>query len=407
MERPYIPREHYLKLIRGVRDLPLIKVITGIRRCGKSTLMEMFIDELRSSGIPDERIIHINLDDADNEVSDHHDLLELVRSRVPQVEGSYLFFDEVQNVDGWEKAVNSFYIHDADVYITGSNSNMLSSEPATHLSGRTLEITVFPLSFSEYTEFRPGIDTDTLLDDYIRYGGFPAVALAMDRMPYLTMDILDGIHNTIFNRDITGRHNIRNHTALSHVSGMLMGNLGDRTSVRDVARNLTDRGIRTQPQTVDEYIRYLEEAMLFSRSKRMDLKTKEYLRTTDKFYITDLGIRNSQTPFHIDDMDGILENIVYNELRYRFRDVAVCDQGRYEVDFVADPVGSPSYYQVSMSILDPETREREIRPLRMIGDNHPKTVITLDGSPVDDIDGIRIVRLRDWLLEGRDTNGPL
>ncbi len=170
---------------------------------------------------------------------------------------------------------------------------------------------------------------------------------------------------------------------------------------------MTSRGIKTQPQTVDEYIRHLEEAMLFSRSKRMDLKTKEYLRTTDKFFITDLGIRNSQIPFHIDDMDGILENIVYNELRYRFRDVAVCDQGRYKVDFVADPVGSPSYYQASMSILDPDTREREIRPLRMIDDNHPKTVITLDGSPVDDIDGIRIVRLRDWLLERRVTNGPL
>ncbi len=233
LERPYIPREHYLELIRGARDLPLIKVITGIRRCGKSTLMEMFIDELRSSGIPDERIFHINLYDADNDVSDHRDLLELVRSEVPQVEGSYLFFDEVQNVDGWEKAIDSFHIHGADVYITDSNSNMLSSEPATHLSGRTLKITVFPPSFSEYTEFRPGIDTDTLLDDYIRYGGFPAVALAMDRMPRQVMDILDGIYNTVFNKDVTRRHRIRNPSVIPHVAGSLMRNLGNRTSVRN------------------------------------------------------------------------------------------------------------------------------------------------------------------------------
>ncbi len=274
---------------------------------------------------------------------------------------------------------------------------MLSTELSTKLSGRCLEIRIQPLMFSEYVDFRDSDDLDGLLEDYIRYGGFPAVALMMDVMPDQVRDVLDGIYNTVFNKDVTGRHEIRGNANISHLSTFLMKNIGDRTSVRGVASHMTSKGIRTQPQTVDQYIGFLEEALLFSRARRIDPKTKEYLRTTDKFYVADLGIRNSQVTFHPEDLDGIVENIVHNELVHRYGDVAVCDADPYEVDFIADPMGAPSYYQVSLSVADPATLERELRPLRGIGDNYPKTVITYERFPVNDIDGVRIVPLLRWL----------
>ena len=183
-----------------------------------------------------------------------------------------------------------------------------------------------------------------------------------------------------------------------------MKNIGDRTSVRNTAGYMTSMGVKTQASTVEDYIGYLEEAMLFTRARRLDHKTKEYLRTSDKFYISDLGIRNSQVPFHINDIDGVLENIVFNELVHRHGTVAVYGVDQYEVDFIADPMGAPSYYQVSMNISDVATMEREVRPLKAIDDNHPKTIITYDRFIMDDIDGIKIVQLKDWLMEGHDRS---
>ena len=393
-----IPREHYMSKIRQSRGTPFIKILTGIRRCGKSSLMEMFIDELRESGVPDDRIFYSNLDDEGCGIETFRDLIDSVSSKISDTKGAYLFFDEIQNVPEWERAVLTFYIRDADVYVTGSNSNMLSTELSTKLSGRCLEIFIQPLVFSEYLNFRNSDDTDKLLEDYIRYGGFPAVSLMMDAMPGQVKDILDGIYNTVFNKDVMSRHEIRGNAMISNLSIYLMKNIGGRTSVRGVSNYLTSKGIRTQPQTVDQYIGFLEEALLFSKAKRLDLKTKEYLRTTDKFYVSDMGIRHSQITFHPKDLDGIVENIVYNELLYRFGDVSVCSVDLYEVDFIADPMGTPSYYQVSLNVTDPATLERELRPLRKIADNYPKTIITYDRFPMNDIDGIRIVSLKDWLL---------
>lgn len=395
----YIPREHYLSRIRESRGSDFIKVLTGIRRCGKSTLMGMFIDELKDSSIPDDRIFFVNLDDASMEMETFRDLIDAVESKVGDVEGSYIFLDEVQNIPEWERAVSTFYTRGADVYITGSNSDMQSSELATKLSGRCLEIRVQPLVFSEYVMFRQSDDHTRLLEDYLRHGGFPAVSLALDRMPAQVDDILDGIYNTVFNKDIAGRHEIRGNAMIDHLCNYLMKNIGDRTSVRGAANYMTSKGMRTQPPTVDQYIGFLEEAFLFSRARRLDSKAKEYLRTADKFYVADLGIRHCRVPFHPDDLDGIMENVVYNELIYRFGDVAVCSVGQYEVDFVANSMGTPSYYQVSISINDPATRERELRPLKAIGDNYPKTVITYERFPMTDIDGIRIISLLDWLSE--------
>lgn len=396
-----IPREHYMSLIRSARDAPFIKILTGIRRCGKSTLMDMFIDELKDSGVAEDRIFHVNLDDEGSGIGSYMDLINAVESRIPDIGGAYLFFDEIQNVPEWERAVSTFYVRKADIYITGSNSDMLSSELSTKLSGRTIEIRIQPLMFSEYTDFRQSDDIDSLLDDYIRYGGFPAVALAMDRMPSQAMDLLDGIYNTVFNKDVTGRHSIRGNAMISHLSVFLMKNIGDRTSVRGAASYMTSKGIKTQPQTVDDYIGFLEDALLFSRAQRLDSKTKDYLRTSDKFYVADLGMRNSQVPFHLNDLDGILENIVFNELRYRYGSVAVYGIDQLEVDFVSDPIRSPKYWQVSLNIGDANTRERELRSLKAIPDNYPKTIITYDRFPMTDIDGIRVVQLKDWLMENR------
>ena len=250
----YIPREHYLSRIRESRGSDFIKVLTGIRRCGKSTLMGMFIDELKDSSIPDDRIFFVNLDDASMEMETFRDLIDAVESKVGDVEGSYIFLDEVQNIPEWERAVSTFYTRGADVYITGSNSDMLSSELATKLSGRCLEIRVQPLVFSEYVMFRQSDDHTRLLEDYLRHGGFPAVSLALDRMPAQVDDILDGIYNTVFNKDIAGRHEIRGNAMIDHLCNYLMKNIGDRTSVRGAANYMTSKGMRTQPPTVDQYI---------------------------------------------------------------------------------------------------------------------------------------------------------
>lgn len=361
--------------------------------------MMMFIDELRDSGVPDDRILFINLDYGDTRVETFHNLIDAAESRLGEIKDSFIFLDEVQNVPEWERAVSTVYTRGADIYIIGSNSNMLSSELATKLSGRCLEIHVQPLVFSEYIMFRESDDHTRLLEDFLRHGGFPAVSLAMDRMPAQVDDILDGIYNTVFNKDVVGRHEIRGNKMIDRLCNYLMKNIGDRISVRGAASYMTGKGMRTQPPTVDQYIGFLEEALLFSRAKRLNSKAKEYLRTTDKFYIANLGIRHCRVPFHQNDLNGIMENVVYNELVYRFGDVAVCSVGQYEVDFIADPLGAPSYYQVSVNITDPATKERELRPLKAISDNYQKTVITYDRFPMTDIDGIRIVSLLDWLTE--------
>lgn len=403
MDETPIPREHYMSKLRTARNQPFVKVLTGIRKCGKSTLMGMIVSELKASGVPDECILSVNLEDELLGIDDWNDLLEYIRIRLPEPKGSYLFLDEVQSVDDWERVVKTYFISGADVYVTGSNSEMLSTEISTRLSGSTLEIRVQPLAFSEYVRFRP--DAEHPLDDYIRRGGFPAVALAMDRMPSQVGDLLEGIYSTVFNKDVLGRHEIRSPSAISNLSVFLMKNIGDRTSVRSVANYLTSKSLKTQPETVQDYLGYLEEALLFGRAKRFDSKSKEYLRTADKFFVADVGIRGVKLPFSMDDLDGIMENIVYNELLYRYGDAAVCAVDGLEVDFVADPSGKPSYYQVSVTILDTDTRGRELRPLREIGDNYPKTIITWDRMPTDDLDGIRVVCLEDWLMESSDAQG--
>ena len=400
---PLIPREHYLEQIRASKDTPFIKVVKGLRRCGKSSLLELFRRELIVSGVDPGRMISINFEYDDPDIpKEHSALTKYVQDRVEMGKGTYLFFDEIQNVDGWEHSVRTFYDLGCDVYITGSNSKMLSSELSTKLSGRSLDIEVAPLVFSEYVLFRKdgGLDKSRLFDDYIRHGGLPAVALSEDyRSAALIPQMISGIYNTVFVKDVVERHDIRNVSALSNLMRFLMRNIGDRTSSRKAANYMTSAGTKISHVTVDEYLGYIDEAYLALRSRRMDHKTQEYLMTSDKFYAQDLGIRNHIAPYRQDNIDGLLENVVYNELVYRYGEVCTCSVGDMEVDFIVDPLGDPEYFQVTMNLSDPKTLEREIRPLRELDNNYPKTIIVYDRYPLDDIDGVRIVNLMDWLLE--------
>lgn len=398
---PRMPREKYLSELRAGRDTEFIKVLTGIRRCGKSTILGMFMDELRASGVEDGNIVYIDFDeDPESLPRDGSELITYVRDRLEPGRGRYLFFDEIQNVEGWEEAVVSFYDRGADVYITGSNSQMLSSEIATRLSGRHLEIHVMPLVFSEYLEFRKdsGKTVDELFSDFMRDGGMPAVALSED-LPSRSLipQILEGMYSTVYRKDIEERHSIRGSSMMSNLIRFMMRNISCRTSPRNIAGNLSSKRQRISAPTVQDYLDYITEAFLMTRSERMDSSTMDYLETSDKFYATDLGVRNIVSPMRDGDVSAMIENIVFNELRFRYGKVVTFDVDGKEIDFVADPMGSRSYYQVCMSIADDATRERELRPLRDVRDNYPKTVITLDRYPVDDIEGIRIVRLIDWL----------
>ncbi len=400
-----IPREHYLSKLRDSKDKPFVKVLTGIRRCGKTTILRSFRDELIESGIPDEDLLALDFDkDSIDLPTDHRSLTDYVQSRMVPGPGKYLFFDEVQNVDGWEVSILSFFNAGADVYVTGSNSQMLSSEISTRLSGRTIEIHVMPLSFSEYCLFRQDVKEDVLLSEYIRYGGLPAVAKLMDTSARsIVPEVIAGVYNGVYLKDVEMRHDIRGSASLSNLLTYVMRNIGDRTSSRKASDYLKSKRIGISHVSIENYLRYLEEAFLIYRSERIDSKTKEYLSTSDKFYASDLGIRSEIAKFRPEDMDGILENLVYCELRFRCHEVAVCAMGDLEVDFVTDPRGTPAYYQVCMSLADPATLEREMRPLKAIKDSYPKTIITYDRYMLDDIDGIRIVSIGDWLMGRRDV----
>lgn len=396
----YVYREKYMSRLIAAKDTPFIKVITGIRRCGKSVLLEMMMNSIITSGTDEENVLYVSFDEDDENLPlDHKEFTRYVESHITPEKGKYLFFDEIQNVTEWEKTINHLYKKGCDIYITGSNSEMLSSDIATRLSGRTVEINVRPLVFSEYIHFRKKNDAQLLFDDFIHRGGMPAIAKLMDSdSASIVPDVIEGTYNTVYVKDIASHNNIRNTAVIQNLLKFVMRNIGDRTSSRNASNYLVSKNQKVSHVTVEEYLKFIESAYVITRSRRIDSKTKDYLRTSDKFYASDLGIRHAIVPFKKNDYDGILENVVFNELIYRFKEVATYDVEGAEIDFVADPSGSPSYYQVSMSIADKETRERELAPLRAVKDNHPKYIITLERFIAKEIDGIKIVQIVDWLL---------
>ncbi|MCL2296190.1 MAG: ATP-binding protein [Methanomassiliicoccaceae archaeon] len=397
-----LERNKYLDTLFRFKDIDLIKIITGIRRCGKSTVMEMFKDRIIESGVPPEKTLHMRFDHPDHLwIEDYETLLKEVKNNIELSKGSYIFFDEIQNVEGWEKAVGAMYALGADIYITGSNARLMSSEFTTHIAGRYVEIKMHPLSFREYVKFgkdRTG-DLKEALDNYKRYGGFPIIALFESDNKADHNMILSGIYDTVFLKDVIERNEIRDIVTIKNISRFLMKNIGNQTSVRSISNYITSKGGRTHPMTADTYIHYLETAYLVCRGKKYDIKAKEYLRTADKFYAADLGIRNNAVGYNEEDRSGVLENLVFLELLTRGKEVVVGQVDGKEIDFIVKEEEFRHYYQVIDNLYDEEVKKREIRSLLSTGDNHPKTIITNELYPAKNIEGIKVVNILDFLLE--------
>lgn len=396
-----IKRELYLKKLLSLKDQPIIKVLTGMRRAGKSTLLDLLEEAFMAAGVPKAQIIHLNFEwMALDEIRDYHQLYALLQERMRGQQTVYLLLDEIQLVEHWERAVNSLFAERrADIYLTGSNAKLLSSEIATLLAGRYALIEVYPLSFREYLTFLPEAEreADAAFQRYLQYGGLPIVP-GMPQDEDLIQTVLSGIYNTVLMKDIVQRNAVRDPDLLERIVRFLTAHVGSAVSTSKISGYLTSQGRKTSPTTIDNYLKMLSDAFIFYRAERYDIKGKQYLKTQEKYYIVDIGLRNALLGFHGGDYGHILENIVYLELRRRGYEVGVGKLGTLEVDFVATKPGRKVYYQVSASILDETTRARELAPLRKIPDQYEKVSLTMDRTFVKDFDGIRNVNIIDFLL---------
>ncbi|MDR0446979.1 MAG: ATP-binding protein [Oscillospiraceae bacterium] len=393
-----VERPRYLAWLNDWREKPVVKVVTGVRRCGKSTLFAMYIDSLLKSGVKPEQIISINLEDlACENLLDYRELYAYLKSRLFVGGYTYIFIDEIQQCKGFEKAVDSLFIKEnIDLHITGSNAFLLSGELATLLSGRYVQVEMLPLSFAEYREFRGG-DTNTLFRDYMRFGAFPAVAALRDN-ERLVRSYLDGVYNSILVKDIARRENIAGVTILEGIVRFLISNVGSPVSVKKIADALNSAGRAVSVNTVDKYIRSLCAAYVFYKADRYDIRGKTMLKTQSKYYAVDSGFRELLLSGASADIGHVLENVVYLELLRRGGKVRIGKIAEKEVDFVSQTAEGLTYYQVSATILDETTRRRELSALESIADNHPKLLLTLDEFPrTANYDGIRQLNIIDWL----------
>lgn len=428
-------RELYLQQMKAFQDTEMIKVITGIRRCGKSSLMKLMADELRNSGKEDKQIIEINFESMRFSEMTAKEFYDYVAERVLPDKRMYLFFDEVQRINGWENAVNSFRVDfDCDIYITGSNAHLLSSELSTYLSGRYVEIKVLPLSFREFLDFHgyqiterktltgqmkkritdaegEVCDAKELYEAYARFGGMPMLAdvgLEQDRVTAA----LDGVYSAVVVRDILerekrkGQRTITDSLLLRKLMMFLADNIGNTVSATSIGNTLVSEGlleagkrkVKPATHTIQAYIEALKESFIFYEIKRFDIKGREYLKTLGKYYIVDIGLRNYLLGYRDGDTGHILENIIYFELLRRGYDVAIGKLDNKEVDFVATKTDEKKYIQVTEAMTSSETRERELAPLQKISDNYEKLVIAMDPGLTQDQDGIKIVSAIDFLL---------
>ena len=391
-------RENYLKRIRNFYDDgSIIKVITGIRRCGKSTLLKQFQSYLLDSGVNQEQIITINFEDVENEkLLDYHTLHSYVTERLVPNKTTYILLDEIQAVPNFQKAVDSLFLHEnTDIYITGSNAHLLSGELATLLSGRYIEIPMLPLSFSEYLELS-GLEKHEAWQKYFLYGGFPyAVQIEDDAIRH---DYLDGIYHTVLIKDIASRKRINDINLLESIIKFMFDNIGNIVSSKKIADSLTSFGRKTTSLTTENYVTALTEAFILYKAERYDIQGKQHLKSLEKYYVVDMGLRQLLLGNRRRDIGHILENIVYLELIRRGYNVSIGKVGELEVDFVAERSGEIEYYQVSATVMSEDTFNREIAPLKRIRDNYPKYIITMDEMPMDE-DGIKIVNVIDFLLQ--------
>lgn len=397
-----INREEYLNELIRWKDKDLIKVVTGIRRCGKSTLFDLFIDYLKTSGVKSNQIIYINLEDADYDFKDYKELYHFINEKIISEDNFYVFLDEVQNVPGFQRAVDSLYIKkNVDVYITGSNAYLLSGELATLLSGRYIEIKMLPLSFKEYISAFDNNNYQQLFLDYMRNGGMPGNINILKSNVNDLDKYLDGIFSTIVYKDIMARNNITDKLLLESVIKYIFDSIGSPVSIKKISDTLTSKGISTSNHTVENYITALLESFLVYKAERFDVKGKNLLARDYKYYVVDSGLRSYLLGKKADsDMGHILENIVYLELLRRGYKVYVGKVDDLEVDFVAENRDGLRYYQVALTVRDEKVLERELRSLQKTGDHYPKTLLTLDMDLETDYDGIRKVNVVDWLLSG-------
>jgi len=397
-------RDQYLNQLINFKDKPLVKVITGIRRCGKSTLLTLFEEYLIGNGVREDQIIRMNFESLQFDyITTYRELYSHVKERIiSNREKHYILLDEVQQVELWEKAINSFLVdYNVDVYIAGSNAYLLSSELSTLLSGRYVEIKMQPLSFKEYIDFNGYEETDDindLFEDYLEYGGLPTVVELKDH-PDTIAPFLSGIYNTVIMKDVIQRNNVRDPALLESVLKFIASNVGSIVSTKKISDYLTSSGRKTTSDTIDNYLKMLENAFIIYRVNRYDLKGKLFLKTYEKYYVVDTGIRNQLTGLRNTDYGHILENIVYFELLRRGFSVSIGKIGNLEVDFVATKADKKIYYQVLASIMDKDTRERELRPLREISDNYEKVILTMDRTIYDDFEGIKNINIIDFLIE--------
>lgn len=397
-------RNLYLNQLIQFRDKNLIKVITGLRRSGKSTLLSLFENHLISIGIDRKQIIRMNFESFEfDEITDYKTLHSYIKERiVDRSMKHYILLDEVQQVTSWERVVNSFLVDaNVDIYITGSNAYLLSSELSTLLSGRYVEIKMQPLSFKEYLDFLESDKEMTLqekFNQYLEYGGLPTVVELLD-YPDTIGPFLEGIYNTVLMKDVIERNGVRDAALLESILKYIAANIGSIVSTKKISDYLTSSGRKTTSDTIDNYLKMLENAFIIYRANRYDLKGKLFLKTLEKYYIVDPGIRNKLTGLRNTDYGHVLENIVYLELLRRGYEVAIGKIGSLEVDFVATKTNEKIYYQVSATILDENTRLRELRPLEAISDNYPKYVLTMDQTAFNDYSGIRVKNIIDFLLE--------
>ena len=424
-------RSSYLEKLIKFKDTDFIKIITGIRRCGKSSLMKLMIRYLLENNVKEEQIIQINFESIEFKKMTVEILYDYVKNNLPKNKKAYLFFDEIQKISEWQDAINSFRVDfECDIYITGSNAFLLSGEYATYLAGRSIEIKVYPLSFTEFIDFHgykiiekknliggitkkveningESYEIKELFEAYMTFGGMPSlteVDLEIDK----ALTILDGIYSSVVIRDILerekqkGRRQVTDSSLLRKIIMILADNIGNNTSINSISNILlNEKLIDTKPavQTVQSYVSTLLEAYIFYEIKRFDIKGKEYLKTLGKYYIVDIGLRNYLLGFRNRDIGHSIENIVYFELLRRGYDVAIGKIGENEIDFIATNINTKIYIQVTENMANSNTRERELAPFYKIKDNFEKIVITNDESYLGIQDGIKIIRLVDFLLD--------
>ena len=397
-----IIREKYLNKMIMLKDTEFIKVITGLRRSGKSTLMQMFKEYLLNNQVKEDNIIYMNFESAlYDDIKNYKDLYQFIKEKIKKNK-VYLLLDEIQNVESWEKGINSLKVDfDIDIYITGSNAYLLSSELSTLLSGRYIEIKVYPLSFSEYLIFNnyDNANIGDKFNEYLKYGGLPAITLIKDN-DELVLSYLNDIYNSIIKKDIIDRNNIKDTILLENIIKYLANNIGSPISSTKISNYLNSNKITSKcnHQTIDNYLNMLEKSYIMYKVDRTDIKDKSLLKTLGKYYISDTGIRNILLGFRNINEGHLLENVVYLELLRRGYKVSIGKTYEYEVDFVAENPNEIIYLQVSLSINNEEVKNREIRSLENIKDNYEKIILTMDKTINQDFKGIKVINIIDWLL---------